>query len=148
MRYSIQHNGAEVASRSEKPAALRFAENFALEDGETVAVVTPTGKVVFTRTEDADAGREPGKRRPRRWITRPYTRTDRSVEAQYELPEGYDVAYSKVRSGVHVLRVTGGKEYALFSTKTGALLEGISTTREAQAVIGAGFPELPEGFEL
>lgn len=96
-QYVVTLNGTEVASRTEKPAAIKLAQVLVENDTTVTAQVTaePSGKVVFEYT--APKGETKSER------AKPFTRTipaDTNVPA----PEGYVAAYNRRRTGAVVFR--------------------------------------------
>ncbi len=116
----------EVASKSKKSDAIAFAEAGRKETRRTHTVRTEKGTEVFVVK-----GVRPMK------ITPAYTRTV-DLPADFVIPEGKRVAYTRSRKGIALLHDAESGEYSLHNYVTGeTVLEGLTTSRAAGAAVKA-----------
>lgn len=94
-QYSIMNSDEQVASKSSKPSAVKFADEQADENrGVTFTVVTGSGKVVHSVT-----------RKPAGSHAAPWTRTDSNPKVEdLTIPRGFTTAYTRSRIPAAVAR--------------------------------------------
>lgn len=133
MVYSVKRaDGAVIASRSRKEAAMALAQVAANEAGEVVEVVTQAGNVVG-QVAPAEVVAVARQRKPR---ARNYTRVDAKPGLEIS---GYELAYTRTAVNVGVYReislVKNNPEYYVIADlATGNVLAKCATTTEAREI--------------
>lgn len=113
-QYLVKLDGAEVATKSKKVAAIEVAEGLRAEHPTSmIEVETSTGTVVHTvKAKGAHS--------------KPWTRTEKHDGIEVEVPAGYEVAYTRKRVGAVVAR-SEGKDGWLVLTESGESFDAKNT---------------------
>lgn len=128
MKYVITAEGTDTATRSDKTAAIAFADAAAKETKIETTVTTEKGTIVHV-----------ARVRKAQKSTARFTRVDSHDLALAEgvsIPAGWDVAYARVRTNVALLRRVSDDTvaYVVFDATTGAVVDA-EDTRDAGRIM-------------